>query len=270
VNTLITLAAYGDEAAFDLEEQLNVLEGAGIRFIELRKVEGCEVIDLPDSDIMEIKRRLDERGFRVHSISSPIGKSEITEDFTPNLQRFIRAVQLAKFFTTPVIRVFSFYYPEGENPWKYYNEVLNRIGQMIRIAETEGVILLLENEKFIFGNTGGRVWAILQSINSPHLRLAFDPANFVQSQVVPMVEAYPCLSPFLSWVQIKDALLATGENVLPGEGDGQVRELLSALRQRNYTGFLTPEGGQWYNPELLLETIQTTKMLMNEAGLIWH
>ncbi|MEC0144277.1 sugar phosphate isomerase/epimerase family protein [Paenibacillus alginolyticus] len=150
---------------------------------------------------------MEQRGFHIHSISSPIGKSYITEDFTVHLKGFMRAIELTKFFDTPFIRIFSFYIPKGENIGKYRDEVIKRIEQLTRTAEREGIILMLENEKDLYGNNGERLRDILQTINSPHLRFALDPANFVQSMVLPMTDAFPEVEPYLAWVQIKDALI---------------------------------------------------------------
>ena len=54
-------------------------------------------------------------------------------------------------------------------------------------------------------------------------------------------EGYDRLRPHVAYVQIKDALAATGEVVPAGEGDGEVRETIRALRADGFDGFFSME-----------------------------
>ena len=78
-------------------------------------------------------------------------------------------------------------------------------------------------------------------MGSPALRLAWDAANYVQCGVVPFPEAYALLRPFTDYIQIKDAVLATGEVVPAGQGDGRLPETIAALVADGYDGFCSME-----------------------------
>ena len=54
------------------------------------------------------------------------------------------------------------------------------------------------------------------SVGSPHLRLAWDPANFVQVGIRPYTDGYAALRPHLEYLQVKDALLADATVVPAG------------------------------------------------------
>ena len=82
-------------------------------------------------------------------------------------------------------------------------------------------MLLHENEKDIYGDIPRRCVDIVESVGSPALRLAWDAANFVQCGVRPYTEGYAVVRPYLEYIQVKDALLATGEVVPAGAGDGE-------------------------------------------------
>jgi hypothetical protein len=118
----------------------------------------------------------------------------------------------------------------------------------------------------------------LEHVNSPHLRFLFDPANFVQVQVQPMTDAYPYVKDFIEYVHIKDALMNTGEVVPPGEGDGELRALIAALKERNYSGFMsiephleaTSQYVGYSNPQLFRIAAQALKQLLSEAGVEWN
>jgi len=119
--------------------------------------------------------------------------------------------------------------------------VIDRMRALTRVAEEADLVLLHENEKDIYGDVPERVLDIVESVGSPALRLAWDPANYVQVGVTPFTDGYAQLRPHTVYVQIKDALLATGEVVPAGEGDGQVRETVRALAADGFDGFFSME-----------------------------
>jgi sugar phosphate isomerase/epimerase len=112
---------------------------------------------------------------------------------------------------------------------------------LVRVAEEADLILLHENEKQIYGDVPTRCLDLIRSVGSPYLRLAWDPANFVQVGVRPYSEAYAKLRPHLEYVQIKDALAADGTVVPAGQGDGEVAETIRALRHDGFDGFFSLE-----------------------------
>jgi sugar phosphate isomerase/epimerase len=112
---------------------------------------------------------------------------------------------------------------------------------LVRVAQGHDVVLLHENEKLIYGDTPRRCLDILESVGSATLRLAWDPANFVQVGVKPFSEGFLMLRPHLEYVQIKDARAGDGTIVPAGEGDGQIEEMVRALASDGYDGFFSME-----------------------------
>lgn len=239
-NPIFTLSAFGDEIDADLATQLDVLLSEGVHHLELRAAWGKNVLDLDAGELQRARALLDERGFTVSAIGSPIGKSHLDHRREFEVERLERSVRAADVLGTRLIRIFSFYLPTPE-PERYTDEVLARMTLLARRAEAEGVVLLHENEKEIYGDVPSRCAAILAAANSPALRNAFDPANYVQCGVRPMDEAWPLLADATTHIHIKDAVFADGSVRPAGEGDGQVPELLAALVQRGYEGFVVLE-----------------------------
>jgi sugar phosphate isomerase/epimerase len=235
-----TLSAFGDEIADDLATQLAVLDEEGVRHLELRGAWGKNVLDLTVDELQKARGLLDEHSFGVSAVASPIGKSTLDRPRTFELERLERAVRACDALGTRNIRVFSFFVPAGEAA-THRDEVLARMAALAERAAAEGVTLLHENEKEIYGDTGERCHDLLARSNSPALRMAFDPANFVQYGVRPMEEAWPLLAEYVTHVHIKDAVFADGSIRPAGEGDGDVPRLLAVLMARGYRGFLTLE-----------------------------
>jgi sugar phosphate isomerase/epimerase len=235
-----TLSAFGDEIADDLATQLEVLASEGIYHLELRGAWGQNVLALDDAQLARAVALLRERGFGVSAIGSPIGKSGLDQPIAFELERLERAIAAADALGTRLIRIFSFYVPPGQAE-RHRDEVLGRMAALADRAGQAGVTLVHENEKEIYGDTAERCEDILARVNSPALRMAFDPANFVQVGVRPMAEAWPRLAEYTTHVHIKDAVFEGGVVRPAGAGDGQIPELIAALHARGYQGFLTLE-----------------------------
>jgi sugar phosphate isomerase/epimerase len=237
-----TLTGFADEISPELDEQLDTLADESIRFVELRSVWNKNVLDLTDDEIEKVGAAMADRGVGVSSIGSPIGKVPITEAFAPHLERFRRALHVAKSLEAPYVRVFSFFMPEGEDPAVYRDEVLGRMGTVAKEAEDARLVLLHENEKDIYGDIPSRCLDILAQVDSPALRTAWDAANFVQCGVDrPYEEGYEALRPYLEYVHVKDALAGSGTVVPAGEGDGEIHETISALHASGFEGFFSLE-----------------------------
>ncbi|CAN5726079.1 sugar phosphate isomerase/epimerase [soil metagenome] len=272
------MTGFADEISPELAEQLDTLAEESISYMELRSVWNTNVLDLTDDELDRVKSAVAERGIGISSIGSPIGKVPVTDPFGPHLERFRRALRAAEAMRAPYVRVFSFFIPEGQEPDRYREEVLDRMGAMTGEAEDAGVMLLHENEKEIYGDVPSRCVDILAGVDSPALRAAWDAANFVQCGVThPYDEGYASLRPYIEYVHVKDALSGTDRVVPAGEGDGQLPETLSALRASGFDGFFSLEphlasAGKYSGfsgPELFRKAAGALKELLRKQEIEW-
>lgn len=236
-----TLSGFADEIDADLDAQCRLLAELRIGWIEFRSAWNTNVLDLDDDQIDRVRTTLHGHGIRVSSIGSPIGKIPIGEDFEPHRVRFARALRVAERLEAPVIRIFSFFLPDGDDPAGHRDEVLRRMSVLAATARGHRVVLAHENEKLVYGDVPARCVDIVESVGSERLRLTFDPANFVQCGVRPYTEALPAVRPYLEYVQVKDAVADTGTVTPAGEGDGEVAETLAALRDDGFDGVFSLE-----------------------------
>jgi sugar phosphate isomerase/epimerase len=253
----LRISAFGDEIASDLDAQIAALRRYGVRFLEVRSTWGRNVVELSDDDLGRVGERLTAHGIGVSAIASPVGKAPIDADFDAERGRFRRALAAARQLDAGLVRLFSFFVPGGRYG-AARDEVVRRLAVFAQEAERAHVTLVLENESYVYGDTAERCLDLMEAVGSPALRMAFDPANFVQVGVRPYAEAWPLLKPYVAHVHIKDAvavdrsgLLPYPERIpeerlmdsvrLPGEGQGEVRSILRALSADGYEGFLTLE-----------------------------
>jgi sugar phosphate isomerase/epimerase len=230
---------FADEIDPALSVQMDHLESLGIKYIEARGVDGKNISDLTLEEARSIKKQLDERGFRLSALGSPIGKVFITDDFEPELAKFKHTIELAKIIGTDAIRIFSFYIPENENPAKYRDEVLRRMSKYVEAAKGTGIKLYHENERSIYGDTEDRCLDILESIGDENLSMTFDPANFVLVGV-DTKWAIDLLLPYVKYMHIKDA--TNEKKIVPsGCGDGNIEYIIKKLKDAGFSGFLSLE-----------------------------
>lgn len=236
-----TLSGFADEISSDLDEQIAVVTDLGLKYIEFRTAWDSSVLDLDAAELKRARSALDAAGLKVSSIGSPIGKIPISDDNGPHLERMQHALDVAKFFEAPYIRIFSYFINEDENPDDHRDEVITRMRDLVAIAEGSGITLIHENEKEIFGDIPRRCHEIVQAIESPALKLTWDNANFVQCGVKPFTEGYELLSPDVVYLQVKDARFTDGVVVPAGEGDGEFRESMRAFAADGFEGFASLE-----------------------------
>jgi len=270
------LTGFADEIARDLGTQLDVLESLGMSYLDLRSAWGTGVLDLDADQRRTVAAALDERGLAVSAIGSPIGKVGVTEPFEPHLDRFETALDRAAQFDAAYVRVFSYWIPDGDDPSEYRTEVMRRMRRKTELAADAGITLLHENEKDIYGDTPGRVRDLVTTIDSPHLRTVFDPANYLEVGVRPYPDALLRTVESVEYLHVKDAVRGErGEIRAAGEGDGRIPDVLSALAARGFAGFasLEPhlasadEKGGFSGPEAFEYAAEALVDVLEEQGI---
>ena len=233
------LSAFADEADALLSGQIEALKEAGIAGVELRGVDGKNVKDLTEDEAREVRAKLDAAGIKVTSMGSPFGKIGVKDDFEPHFKEFEHALELCKILGCDRMRMFSFFYPKGEDAYAYRDIVIERLTRMLDAADKAGITLCHENEKGIYGDVAARCLDLIKHFGG-RLKCIFDPANFIQCGEKP-IENFEILKDHIFYMHIKDALLANGAVVPSGCGDGSLPEIIKNLSAREGELVLTVE-----------------------------
>ena len=96
MNYKIKLSAFADEYSSSFQQQIQVLKQEGIKYLEIRNVDGENVSSISLEKAKEIKALLDDNDLKVSSIGSPLGKIDITDDFTEHLKAAKHIFEIAK------------------------------------------------------------------------------------------------------------------------------------------------------------------------------
>lgn len=240
----IMISGFADEIDSDFTKQLDTVTKLGMHYISLRSADKKGIADYTCREVEELLLpRLNQYGVKVSSIGSPIGKVGIEDEegFQKQKQQLEELCKICKLLDCRYIRMFSFFIPEGKDPENYREAVIEKLTQFLEIASAHGVILLHENEKEIYGDTGARCKVLFEALGSEYFRAAFDFANFVQCGEDPEV-CWDLLQPYIEYIHIKDAVSTSKENVVCGTGEGKIQMLLDrAINKEGYEGFLTLE-----------------------------
>ena len=167
----VIISGFADEGPADkkAEAQLTMLATLGMSHYSLRFVDAGQgvknAMQLTQPEIARLRQLHGEFGIAVASIGSPIGKVKLldVEDGSSNayipfdqyLQQDVqRAVDLAGEFETRLIRGFSFYHPQGEDPANYVEPAAERLAQIAEVCSRGGTIFGLEVEANLVGQNG--------------------------------------------------------------------------------------------------------------------
>lgn len=242
------ITGFADEIDQDLSVQIESLGKLGMHFVEMRGVDGNNLIYHTDEKVKEIKKRLDDAGIALSALGSPLGKIGISDPFEKHFEEFKRAVEIAHMMETKNIRMFSFYVPwenirnakDNTVRQDVRGQVFERIGKFVDYAKENDAVLLHENEKGIYGEKAPECRELMDAFACDNFKAIFDFANFVQAGQ-DTLEAYELLKDFIAYVHVKDALRENGNVVPAGYGDGNVAAILRRLFDNGFQGFLSLE-----------------------------
>lgn len=280
---MVKLSGFGDEISVSLAKQLAFMDALGIHAIEVRGVDGVNVSALTDEQARAARATLDEYGFEVSALGSPIGKTDIQDEFLRALDAFKRTVDIAHMLKSPAIRLFSFYVPREDSD-RWGDEAIRRLTAFKEAARGSGVLLLHENEGGIYGETPEHCLRLAKELCSDDFALIFDPSNFVQYGW-DVMKAWELLKPYVRYMHIKDSVKPPADadphknnpHRVAGTGEAHIPEILTDLQTCGYDGYLSVEPhlttstyvsgtkpGKWASAALALQT------LLDRIGYQWQ
>lgn len=215
------LSIITDEISQDFKHALQVCRDLQVNTIELRKVEGKEIIDHDAASLLDIKHLLHAEGFQVCSIASPFLKCPLWTNSslnagTPEQKRewdiLQRSFEVAQQLEAPLVRTFSFLRisdPPAARPL-----ILETIAEAARRTEKAGFKLVLENEHACNIATGAETGWLLQRLQTAALGVIWDPGNEAYLGSDPFPAGYQHVRGRVLHMHVKDAIYTSHESAL--------------------------------------------------------
>ena len=219
----IIITGFADEAAIHKTavEQFAAFAALGMQYYSLRFIDvgnGVKnVMKLTKGEITKIRHLEDEFGMNVSSIGSPIGKVKLTKQEDGSSNRYVpfkkylnsevkRACELAHAFETKLIRGFSFYHPQGSDPWEHLPQAVDQLGEIAEACHRSDLTFGLEVEANLVGQTGQLLAELHRRVNHPALVTIFDGGNIISQgyNTQDCYQQYLAMKPSIGWIHIKD------------------------------------------------------------------
>lgn len=250
---------FADEASPAIDGQIRATKELGWSRIESRSIDGVNLTDVTDDVFDAACQKLSAAGVQINCFGSAVANwskdPRSDEDFESSVAALRRAIPRMRRLGTKMIRAMSFVIIRDESPDSPEIEklVFNKVRFMVRLCEEAGITYLHENCMNYGGLSHQHTLRLVDAINSPNFRLVFDTGNPVGSDrhigLPPYSkqsswEFYRAVRPFIDYIHIKDCkfiaetgqIFPTLEHTFPGEGHGDVRQIVKDLLSSGYDG----------------------------------
>jgi len=231
------LTGIADEAGASIERQIEAHRKLDWRYIEIRDVDGKNLIDVDEAKFNQTMEKLDEAGIQVCCLASQIANwtRKISGDFTLDVEELRRAILRMHRLGTKYIRIMSYLNDNwSKSDWR--KETMKRLKELARIAEEGQVILAHENCSGWGGQGPEEALEIIETVNSPNLRFLLDTGNKPHGHGAPW-DIYQEVRDYIVHVHIKEYKGKEADQfVFPGEGDCQVEKIIEGLLSSGYKG----------------------------------
>ncbi len=251
------LSVITDEISQDFEHALDVMAEYDVRGAELRCLWDSNLVDLDDDGIQRAKKLIVDRGVSVSCIASPFFKCDLFDSQTVTGmthgarersmedQRALleKCIRLCDIFDTRYIRAFAFW-KRGELTDDIERRIIEAFQEPAARAAEAGVILGLENEHACYLGTGVETARVVAAVNSPGLKVVWDPGNAFCAGEDPFPVGYEAMKPYLIHVHVKDAVRdENGKVSFVRIGDGEIDYAgqFRALKADGYDGYISLE-----------------------------
>ncbi|MEM6259364.1 MAG: TIM barrel protein [Planctomycetota bacterium] len=233
-----TLSAFADEAADSVADQIAALTAANIDHVDLRSVDGINIVELPVDHAVKVKQMLDNAGIKVGMYGSPIGKTDIADDVAIELSRIDHLGKMLDVFGATNVRAFSFYNKDGLPSDEWKAKSLDKLGQLRDRAAALGLVLYHENETEVYGDHPDQIVELAELRNNS-FKLIYDFANYQRTGAEPWAN-WQRLKPMTDALHFKDQK-KSGDHVPIGKGDTMANEIMADAVATGWSGPCTLE-----------------------------
>lgn len=255
---MFRLSVVTDEISQDLLEAVAMAKEFDLSGVELRSVWERNAHELTRDELELVKRTTTDAGMEVCCIASPFFKCNLgsEDEYNLHLRILRKSIKAALTLGARIIRGFTFWRIQGTVDWKAIQE---RFREPIRILDSKGVTLGIENEPSTNASNGTLVASFLRRLDNPVVRAVWDPCNDLSDPLgeEPFPDGYRHLRDLIAHVHLKDAkrgpVRGEAEPTLLGDGDLDLVGQLRALKSDNYGGYVSLE--THYRPKRLDEEL---------------
>ena len=233
----LTIGLITDEVSLSLDEGLAFAREEEIDTVDLRVIDGRNVLALSRGELADAAGRVRAKGLSVSCICTPLlkwsppGRKARAEgdqfgfalgDRTPR-EVYAKAFAAAEILGARNLRVFSYLAYDGYR----LDDLREPIDDLLALAEQFDMKLHVENEGVCNIASFAELEALVTAYQHPRLRALPDIANACRTGNPPLGADLVRLLPFTDILHIKDYANASGRFVAVGEGDIPIANVLA-------------------------------------------
>lgn len=209
--------------------------------------------DLDDALISEIKKNLESNDILISNLNAftlfaigdtyhPSWIEPVPHDRQERINHTKNCIELASKLGAKTISVEPGgpYNPSYPNLGKLYTTFENGINKVLPLAEKNKVKILIEPEPGLLIQTSKEFLEFIKNFNSEFLKLNFDIGHFycVKENPIDLIKE---LGEYIEHYHLADIKDRIHNHLIPGLGDINIKEVLFAIRDSGYKGFVTIE-----------------------------
>lgn len=261
-----TLAAVLDDPEAPIPLVARALQAQGIRHVEIGDCLGDHLLRRRLSEIQRFGDDLREEGLVVSAFGAGLGRVAPSEDQEFHHRRFEKSLDVLPRLGAQRLRMTVL--QAGEDRQSATPGVVALLQAAARAAGERNAVLVVENEPGTFCDTMQHTEEILRAVDSPAVRVAFNPAHFAAVGEKPFLRVYykGSVKRWMDQLYVCDGLW-DGTPAPPGRGNAEVKELISILRCRGFGGFFTlrPAMGGCFDPRRFREEAERFWFLLDNC-----
>jgi len=247
------LTGFADEAATDIDGQIQATRELGWKYIEVRNIDGENIYNLTEEKFELVFTKLKNAGIKINCFASAIANwgKQITDPFEITIQEVQRAIPRMQKLGTKLVRIMSYDILRDDKGMVLKNQMeeerFTRLREICRMFKEADITPVHENCM----NYGGMGYTYTLKLleNVPGLRLVFDTGNppliddFTKNYPYPKQSSwkfYSHIKKYILYVHIKDSFFDRKANreryTFPGEGQAEIKRIVKDLLESNYKG----------------------------------
>lgn len=249
------LGVITDEVTQDIFEAAEFCKKHGLECMEVRSVNDHSPFDFTDQDIADINAAAQKYDLSVCAISAPLFKCDFDDAaaIDAHIENFEKCAMRANQIGAKMIRGFDFW-DSGVSLEKRAEKYKN----IAEICQKYDIICVIEADPSVHSNTPHKTAELVKAIDSPYIKVLFDPGNEVWVNEKASDDAYMAVKPYLAHIHIKDADIIDGkpDGVKIGAGLVDYKTLFARLIDDGYCGNVMLETHYRKNVELTEEQLK--------------
>jgi|SRR5690554_575118 len=292
----MNISCINDQINQDVHVSFKMLHQLGYKHVEIHAINHKPIENITDDEINTLIKEKEKFNLHISALASTVfmmtslNKQDDISDFNPafykiegSIETHLKALKkvcaLANRLNCNVVRIFPFRASNNQvilGTDSDIEKMIDPIKEAVTIAKNYDVILAVENCPYSYLPKGLMTLELVKRIDSPHLKLLYDPGNSYRANKdrIPthflsksIMEELELIFPYIIHVHLKDYKYDLSNPAKPFQhvaflkGDVPIQEIIEFLKVHNYNHALSCE------PEVSFhETIESLKTLQLIQG----